>query len=177
MKEFRPVAMRYAKGKLFLADKGGMRVLVLDPDGAYVTSHDLAALIGAEDNRADLGVRGFNVDREGNVLFTVSPEFKAYVLSPGGELRAFGRSGSSPGGSASSPGSPRTRRAASTSRTSSAAKSSCSTRTSSSSASSGDEAGTPRASSVRIEVQVANGKAYVVQGARRGVSVFAVTPG
>ena len=177
MKEFHPVALRYAKGKLFVADKAGMRVLVLDPDGAYVTSYDLAAVLGAEEKRSDLGVRGFNVDREGNLLFTVSPEFKAYVLSPGGELRTFGRPGSSAGrfgvvaGIAS------------------------------------DEEGRFYVTDVLrcqiivfdknfeflgefggrgwdpenvigpTEVAVANGRVYVIQGARRGVSVFMVTPG
>jgi hypothetical protein len=47
--------------------------------------------------RSDLGLRGFNVDREGNILFTIQPLFSAFTMSPEGEIRAFGTKGSAPG--------------------------------------------------------------------------------
>lgn len=97
MKEFRPSAMRYVGGKLYLADRGGMRVLVTTATGAYERSYDLAELIDSADKRGDLGIRGFDVDRAGNILFTVSPLFRAFVVSPEGKVRGFGRAGSAPG--------------------------------------------------------------------------------
>jgi hypothetical protein len=42
-------------------------------------------------------MRGFSVDRDGNMLFTVASVFSAYVMSPEGKVRAFGQKGSTPG--------------------------------------------------------------------------------
>lgn len=89
--------LRYREGRLYLADVTGMRVVVLDLSGACLATYDLAEKLGEAQHRDDLGIRGFNVDRQGNILFTVQPLFKAYVLSPEGELRAFGTRGSAPG--------------------------------------------------------------------------------
>ena len=92
-----PSILRYANGKIYLADLGGMRVLVLDTSGDYVASYDIADKIGESKHRADLGLRGFNVDAEGNILFTIQPLFRAYTMSPDGEIRGFGQKGSAPG--------------------------------------------------------------------------------
>ena len=40
---------------------------------------------------------GFTVDAGGNVFFTVPSQFRAYKLSPDGQLTYFGRPGSAPG--------------------------------------------------------------------------------
>ena len=40
---------------------------------------------------------GFSVDREGNILFTIPPFFKAYILSHDRKLRVFGKPGGAPG--------------------------------------------------------------------------------
>jgi DNA-binding beta-propeller fold protein YncE len=177
MSEFHPVRLRYAKEKIYIVDMAGMRVLVVDDAGKYVASYDLAEILDEEDKRDDLGLRGFDVDREGNLLFTISPAFKAYVLSPDGNIRDFGRPGSAPGrfgvvaGIAS------------------------------------DEQGRLYVSDILrcvvlvfdrnlqflgefggrgfgegdligpSEVAVANGLVYVTQGAHRGVSVYKVNPG
>lgn len=90
-------AMRYRAGRIYLGDLVGMRVVVLDLSGACVATFDLAEKLGEAERRDDLGIRGFNVDGQGNVLFTVQPLFKAYVLSPEGEIKAFGTRGSAPG--------------------------------------------------------------------------------
>lgn len=89
--------MRYQGGRIYLADLGAMRLVVLDLTGACVASWDLAEKIGEPAKRADLGVRGFNLDKDGNVLFTVQALFKAFVLAPDGSVRAFGVRGSAPG--------------------------------------------------------------------------------
>jgi DNA-binding beta-propeller fold protein YncE len=96
--DFYPGAIVYAKGKVYLADLPRMKVLVVDERGAYVASYDLATLIDLEERKKeDAGLGGFGVDPAGNLLFTVPPLFKAYVLSPGGEVRSFGTPGSAPG--------------------------------------------------------------------------------
>lgn len=89
--------MRYSAGKIYLADLNGMRVLVLDSSGAYVASYDIAQKLELENERETTGLRGFNVDRDGNILFTIQPHFKAYFMSPAGEIRPFGQRGSAPG--------------------------------------------------------------------------------
>ena len=95
--DFRPTALAYTRGRIYVADQLGMWVLVVDERGQAVATHDVAALIGVEAKRRDLGLSGFAVDQAGNLLFTVAPLFKAYVYTPGGELRSFGTPGSAPG--------------------------------------------------------------------------------
>jgi hypothetical protein len=89
--------MRYQGGKIYLADLGGMRILVLDAQGAHLAAYDVAEKLEVAEQRESVGLRGFNVDREGNVLFTIQPLFRAYVMSPDGEIREFGQKGSAPG--------------------------------------------------------------------------------
>ncbi len=92
-----PGIMRYASGKIYLADDAAMRILVLDQAGQYVASYDVAEKIEMADQRAELGMRGFGVDGEGNLLFTIQPLFKAYVMTPAGAVQGFGVRGSAPG--------------------------------------------------------------------------------
>lgn len=94
---FTPTVLRYVGGKLYLADTGMMQVLVADPQGAFITSYDLGALLSLGTERADNGLRGFNVDSAGNLLVTIQPLFAAYVISPDRTVRTFGTRGSTPG--------------------------------------------------------------------------------
>lgn len=95
--DFHPGAIALANDKLFLADLRAMTVLVSDLEGKVVASHDLAKLLEVEARRQELGVRGFNVDKDGNILFTVQPLFRAFVLAPDGTVKGFGERGSAPG--------------------------------------------------------------------------------
>jgi hypothetical protein len=79
---FSPTVMRYHDGKIYLLD-AEMRIVVLDEAGEYVTSYDVAQKLESADKRAQLGIRGFSVDSEGNILFTIQPLFKAYLMTPG----------------------------------------------------------------------------------------------
>ena len=92
-----PGIMRYAGGRIYLCDGNAMRILVLDDTGAYVAAYDAAEKLESADKRADLGIRGFGVDGEGNLLFTVQPLFRAFVMTPAGDVRGFGQRGSAPG--------------------------------------------------------------------------------
>ncbi len=90
-------AIGWARERIYLADLSGMRVVVLGMDGAFQAFHDLAKLCDVADKRADHGVKGFRVAPNGDILFTVQPLFKAYVLSVDGAFRPFGVRGSAPG--------------------------------------------------------------------------------
>jgi DNA-binding beta-propeller fold protein YncE len=94
---FRPNGMGYAKQRVYVIDLGAMRLVVFDTEGKFLAFHDLAKLCEVEDKRVDNGVKGFRVAPNGDFLFTVQPLFRAYVLSPDGTFRAFGTKGSAPG--------------------------------------------------------------------------------
>ena len=80
--------------KLYFVDRSAMRVVVSDDQGAHLRSYDIAARLKLDARkRADTGITGFNVDYQHNVLFTIQPLFAAFMLSPAGELRRFGRPG------------------------------------------------------------------------------------
>jgi hypothetical protein len=89
--------MRFVAGKIYLADLGGMRILVLDEEGAFVAAYDVAEKLDLGSQRETTGLRGFNVDKDGEILFTIQPLFAAYVMSPTGGIRQFGERGSAPG--------------------------------------------------------------------------------
>jgi DNA-binding beta-propeller fold protein YncE len=94
---FSPNAIAFANGKVYLADRVSMKVLLVDESGAYAASYDLADMMGFPDSREDLGLSGFNVDRQGNILFTVAPMFSAYIVSLDGKMRSWGKPGGGPG--------------------------------------------------------------------------------
>ena len=108
---YRPNAIGWAQGTIYLADLAGMRVVVLDMDGRFVAYHDLAKLCDVAEKRADNGIKGFRVAPDGDILFTVQPLFRAFVLcSRDGTLLSFGVEEAPPASSTSSPASPRDER-------------------------------------------------------------------
>jgi hypothetical protein len=95
---FRPEVLTSRQGRLYLADKGAMKILVTDEDGAFAGGYDLGALLGIDEaERRDTGIVGFSVDGDGNLLVTVPVTFQAYRISPDRKVEAFGTRGSSPG--------------------------------------------------------------------------------
>ena len=91
--------MFYRDGKFLFLSSSGMRVVVTDRSGAFLKGYDLADILEIpEKDRPDTEIFGFNLDTEGNMLFTVATLFKAYVVSPDGKVTAsFGKAGSAPG--------------------------------------------------------------------------------
>jgi DNA-binding beta-propeller fold protein YncE len=104
----------HRNSSLYLVDSGSMRVLVVDEAGRFEKSYDLSRVIKPfvprEDRQRELSIsdwrkrkledidlNGFTVDNEGNIFFTVPVLFSAFKLSPRGELRRFGKSGSAKG--------------------------------------------------------------------------------
>jgi DNA-binding beta-propeller fold protein YncE len=94
----RIIYREYKEGRLYLVDKNLMKVAVTDMSGAYLDGYDLAALLRFDEKkRRDTGIVGFNVDKEGNIFFTIPVISQAFKLSPDGKIAAFGQRGSAPG--------------------------------------------------------------------------------
>ena len=95
---YSPNRLFYRDGLLYLVATGAMIVIVTDTDGNFKEAYDLLALIGMEETeRENAGIVGFNIDKDGNMLFTVPVIAKAYVMSPARNIREFGKRGSAPG--------------------------------------------------------------------------------
>jgi hypothetical protein len=94
---FEPDRLLLAGGKVYLVETASMRVVVTDAEGVVEQTQDLAALVQKKDPDLKIGMNGFWVDGQGNLLFTLPYAFTAFVLSPAGVLRQFGTRGSSPG--------------------------------------------------------------------------------
>jgi len=100
---FIPYRMAYRKGTFYWASFRRMQIVVTDRNGNYIDSYDIKQMIelglSEEEKRkaAELDIVGFNVDKEGNMLFTVPTLFKVYRLTPDRKLSSFGAPGSIPG--------------------------------------------------------------------------------
>ena len=95
---FIPNTIIFRNGSFYLVNQDEMKAMVTDRTGLYKDGYDFAGIIGyTEQNRADTGMNGFAVDREGNMMFTVGPTAKAYVVSPDRTVRMFGKHGMIPG--------------------------------------------------------------------------------
>jgi DNA-binding beta-propeller fold protein YncE len=94
---YHPAELRYWNGHIYLANLGDMSVMVVDAGGKFEKFFDVAPMLDAADKRQDLGFKTFNLDKRGNILFTIQPLFHGYVLSLEGKLREFGKRGSGPG--------------------------------------------------------------------------------
>jgi sugar lactone lactonase YvrE len=95
---FAPRHLIHREGKLYLLDNSDLRIAVVDLNGVFETGYDIAPLIDVpDDKRNENEITGFNLDADGNMLFTVSVLFQAFRLSPEGQIESFGVSGSAPG--------------------------------------------------------------------------------
>lgn len=96
--DFSPNRMVHRKGEIYLVDRSRLRVAVVDRDGVFQRGYDLAPSIQVKDkDRSDNDIFGFGLDGEGNMLFTVPSQARAYRLTPEGKIDSFGRRGSGPG--------------------------------------------------------------------------------
>jgi hypothetical protein len=84
--------------RILLIDGLRLNVIEVTLDGAFVDGYDLAEVLGIDpDTRSTVQLEGINMDPAGNLLITVPVLFKAFVITPEREVRAFGRAGSNPG--------------------------------------------------------------------------------
>jgi hypothetical protein len=97
-KDFQPNHLAYRDGHIYLADNGNLQVVIMDGKGNVKQSLDLFTLLDLEENqRNNILMDGFSVDREGSVLFTLPVLFSAFRVSLGGNVASFGKPGSLPG--------------------------------------------------------------------------------
>lgn len=95
---FKPDRVIYHEGRFYFAETGYLRITVTDSSGVYERGYDLAALLNISDKKRDQNeITGFNLDRDGNMFFTVSVLFQAFKLTPDGSIMPFGKSGGGPG--------------------------------------------------------------------------------
>jgi NHL repeat len=95
---FGPNRMIYMNGKIYLISLPGMQVVELDKDGTYLDSYDIASILGLNGEEVgDSGLFGFNMDKNGNMYFTIATRFKAYKLTPDRKLLSWGEPGGAPG--------------------------------------------------------------------------------
>jgi hypothetical protein len=100
-RDFSPETIVFRNGKMYLAQKGNLKVVVADQAGKCLAARDLYHELGFDKTKTIRGgaaaMHTFNVDGQGNLLFTVAAMFKVYVVSPEGKVSAFGERGGAPG--------------------------------------------------------------------------------
>src|SRR3972149_143104 len=96
---FFPNYMFYRDGKFLFLSSSKMQVVVTDKRGVFRRGYDLADILEvSEKDRSNTEIFGFNLDPDGNMLFTVPVMSKAFVVSPEGKvIGSFGKAGSAPG--------------------------------------------------------------------------------
>ena len=96
---FFPNYMFYRGGEFLFLSSNRMQVVVTDRNGVFRKGYELADILEIpKKDRPDTEIFGFNLDSDGNMLFTVPVLFQAYVVSPEGKmLSSFGKAGSAPG--------------------------------------------------------------------------------
>lgn len=91
--------MEYRRGTFHLASTMGLKLVMVDRDGNFTKGYDLFTMFELEEkDRGNVEIGGFSVDAQGNMLMTVPVLFRAFVLSPDGAMRWFGKASSAPGG-------------------------------------------------------------------------------
>ncbi len=96
--KFAPNRMIYRQGNLYFLSPSEMKIVVTDSQGVFKKGYDLIPLLEREEkDRGNMEVTGFSMDKEGNILFTVSTLFRACILSREGKMDWFGKPGSIPG--------------------------------------------------------------------------------
>lgn len=96
---FFPNYMFYRDGNFLFLSSSKMKVVVTDRKGLFLKGYNFADILEIpEKDRPNTEIFGFNIDAEGNMLFTVPVLFQAFVVSPEGKVTAsFGKAGSAPG--------------------------------------------------------------------------------
>ena len=93
--KFRPNRLVYRNGKIYLADFMDRKIVVTDSSGTFVDGYDVGALLVKEDKPDSKNeMVGFNVDRDGSMLFTVPTLFAAFRMSLDHKVDSFGTPGS-----------------------------------------------------------------------------------
>jgi hypothetical protein len=92
--QLRPNRLVYWKGNIYLADFQARKIVVTDSSGAFVDGYDVGAYLAKDEKPgSENDMVGFNVDRDGNMLFTVPTLFAAFRMSRDHKVESFGSPG------------------------------------------------------------------------------------
>ncbi|HUI44705.1 MAG TPA: hypothetical protein VL122_01775 [Nitrospirota bacterium] len=103
---FAPGRILYRKGLFYFASLQSKQVVITDAEGRFKDGYNIGALINLDEyvkenvkkeDTEDTDIVGFNVDQEGNILFTLPIIAKAFVLSPDKTIKSFGTLGGAEG--------------------------------------------------------------------------------
>lgn len=90
----RPNRIVYRNGNIYLADFAARKIVVTDSSGVFIDGYDVGALLVKDDKPDSRNeMIGFNVDRDGNMLFTVPTLFAAFRMSRDHKVESFGSPG------------------------------------------------------------------------------------
>jgi hypothetical protein len=95
---FNPNRLVLRAGTIWLASTSQMIAASFSSDGSFLREIDLAQVAAVDSaDRQNVGIRGFDVDAAGSVLFAVPTLFKVYTVASDGTARSFGKVGSAAG--------------------------------------------------------------------------------
>jgi hypothetical protein len=96
--QLRPNRLVYRNGKIYLADFLARKIVVTDANGTFIDGYDVGALLFKDDKPDSKNeMVGFNVDRDGKMLFTVPTLFTAFRVSLDHKVESFGSPGNTGG--------------------------------------------------------------------------------
>jgi hypothetical protein len=96
--DFSPNRMIYQQGSFYFASLSGLKVVATDREGNFKKGYDVFSLLELDEkDRGNVEIIGFGVDKDRNILMTVPVLFRAFTISPTGEVKYFGKPGSAPG--------------------------------------------------------------------------------
>jgi len=96
--EFSPNRIVYRAESLYLVDLFRLKVVVTDANGSFKKGYDIIPLLGLKGrDSSNTEIGGFNVEDDGSILFTIPVLFSAYRLYPDGRVVYFGKPGGAPG--------------------------------------------------------------------------------
>lgn len=94
-----PNRMLSQQDRLILASTAQLLAVALDGEGRFVAGYDLGEILEIDPEKREItDITAISLDRDGNLLITSAQLFRAFVVSPDGELLAvWGEAGSAEG--------------------------------------------------------------------------------
>ncbi len=103
---FQPGKLFLKGGRLYLADLTHLFVAQVNEKGVCLKTWDLNRIMGWDKLKdaagnlmkpGSVGAFGFDMDNKGDMYLTIPTSFRAFKVTPGGKVSAFGQGGDGPG--------------------------------------------------------------------------------
>ncbi len=97
--KFTPTRLIFQNNKLYFSAPSDQKIVVASMDGTFIKGYDIAAIL-EEEKEKDVKEQeplGFNVDKDGNIYFTLPTLFRVYKITAEGKVSGFGQVGGIPG--------------------------------------------------------------------------------